>query len=136
MKRTALLNRHLSSLVARAGHLDEIVVADAGLPMPRGVEVIDLAITPGLPRFQDVLAALRTELVIEGAIWADETSAEVASMMKGEAESWASATGKQVATSTLSHADFKARSQSALAVIRTGEITPYANIILVCGVAF
>ena len=48
MKRTALLNRHLSALVAELGHLDEITVADAGLPVPDGVRVIDLAVVAGL----------------------------------------------------------------------------------------
>ncbi|MGB1961888.1 MAG: RbsD/FucU domain-containing protein, partial [Candidatus Puniceispirillaceae bacterium] len=51
MKRGALLNRHLSQLVASIGHLDEITIADAGLPAPSGVAVIDLAVSPGIPSF-------------------------------------------------------------------------------------
>ncbi|MCL4138406.1 UNVERIFIED_CONTAM: hypothetical protein GTU68_010056, partial [Idotea baltica] len=65
MKRTKLLNRHLSKLVASLGHLDEIVLADAGLPVPQNVGVIDLAVSPGVPGLFDVLDALADEMIIE-----------------------------------------------------------------------
>jgi D-ribose pyranase len=136
MKRTGLLNRHLSALVASLGHRDEIVVADAGLPTPVGVPVIDLAIVPGLPRFLDVLAALRLELTVEGAAWAEEASADLAAAIASEMDAWAGMSGKPVAITRLSHDAFKARTAAAKAVIRTGEATPYANVILVSGVAF
>jgi len=136
MKRTALLNRHLSALVASLGHLDEIVIADAGLPVPDGVQVIDLAVTAGVPSFRELLAALRTELVIEGAVWAEEASEHLSSEMQSELDLWSAETGLGIGTSRLSHADFKQRTKFAKAVIRTGEVTPYANIILISGVAF
>ena len=136
MKRTALLNRHLSSLVASLGHLDEIVVAEAGLPVPAGVKVIDLAVTAGVPSFRELLTALKSELVIEGAVWAEEASAELTSLMQHEVASWAEETGKAITVSRLTHEAFKHRTQTARAVIRTGEVTPYANIILISGVAF
>jgi D-ribose pyranase len=37
---------------------------------------------------------------------------------------------------TVPHQSFKAQTHSARAVIRTGEFTPYANIILEAGVVF
>ena len=136
MKRTTLLNRHLSVLVASLGHMDEIIIADAGLPVPEGVGVIDLAVSPGVPGFRDVLQALRSELVIEKAVWAEEASVEVSAMMHGEIDLWSAETGKAVGVSRVSHADFKRRSEQVRAVIRTGEVTPYANIILISGVPF
>lgn len=136
MKRTQLLNRHLSALIASLGHLDEIVVADAGLPVPDGVQVIDLAVSPGVPRFREVLGALRSELIIEQAVWAEEASETLAGAMQAETGLWRDQTGKPVETLRLPHEAFKARTASAKAVIRTGETTPYANIILVSGVAF
>jgi D-ribose pyranase len=36
----------------------------------------------------------------------------------------------------VSHSDFKARTASARAIVRTGEFAPYANVILVSGVVF
>jgi len=136
MKRTALLNRHLSALVASLGHLDEIIVADAGLPVPQGVQVIDLAVTAGVPRLRDVLNALRSELTIEEAIWAQEASAAVSGMMESEVELWRSQGSANVRTRQVSHDAFKQRSAGSRAVIRTGEVTPNANLLLVSGVAF
>lgn len=136
MKRTALLNRHLSALVASLGHLDEIIVADAGLPVPNGVTVIDLAVSPGVPRLRDVLGALRSELTIEQAIWAEEASDTVSGVMEAEVELWRAQGSAGVSTTQVSHEDFKQRSAGVRAVIRTGEVTPYANLLLVSGVAF
>ncbi len=132
MKRTPLLNRHLSQLVASLGHLDEIVLADAGLPMPDGVPVIDLAVTRGVPAFWDVMAALRSELVIEAACYASEASDELQQQMVDEMARW----GTDIKTEMMPHDAFKARTSRAKAVIRTGECTPYCNVILVSGVPF
>ena len=136
MKRTALLNAHLSALVARLGHLDEIVLCDAGLPCPPGVDVIDLAVTPGLPRIWDVLLALSSELVIEEAIWAEEAAPGLSARFETALSAWAGAQGSPIRHACLTHDAFKARSGKARAIVRTGEVTPYANLILVSGVAF
>ena len=72
MKRGKLLNAPLSALVARMGHTDEIVVCDAGLPIPPGPERIDLALIPGTPSLETVLGALLTDLVVERVLLASE----------------------------------------------------------------
>lgn len=136
MKRTKLLNRHLSRLVASLGHLDEIVLADAGLPVPRDVTVIDLAVSPGMPGLFDVLDALVDELIIEQAVFANEASAELATEIEVRLAHWAAETGKPIEHERLPHDAFKERTGRARAVIRTGECTPYANLILVSGVPF
>ena len=38
--------------------------------------------------------------------------------------------------STLSHEDFKALTRGARAIVRSGEFSPYANVILRAGVVF
>ncbi|MEH6631694.1 MAG: D-ribose pyranase [Halopseudomonas aestusnigri] len=136
MKRTKLINRHLSALIARLGHLDEVFVADAGFPTPEGVDVIDLAVVPGLPSFLDVLQALRSELIIESAILAEEANASLVDRMKWALDDWAIEINKPIALSQTSHEAMKSRSKQSKAIIRTGETTPYANIILVSGVVF
>ncbi|WP_085909394.1 D-ribose pyranase [Kiloniella majae] len=136
MKRRKLLNRHLSALIASLGHFDEIVVTDAGLPAPKGVEVIDLAIIPGLPRFYDVLRALRSELIIEEAIYAREIAPTALQEIKKELDLWASEIEAPIISKEISHEELKQRTAKSKAIIRTGEVTPYANIILVSGVAF
>lgn len=136
MKRTPLLNRHLSELVASLGHKEEIIIADAGLPVPPGVRVIDLAVSEGVPGFRDLLKALRSELVVEGALWAEESSHELSTLMQQEMDRWSEETAREIATSRVSHTEFKSRSEHVRAVIRTGEFTPYANILLRSGVPF
>lgn len=136
MKRTGLLNRHLSELVASLGHMNEITVADAGLPAPQGIPVIDLAVTPGVPRFWDVLAGLQHELVIESAVWATNADHGLSESMIEVFDQWAKEQGKQIECDQIHHDAFKLRSVNSRAIIRTGEITPYANVILVSGVSF
>ncbi|WP_282603846.1 D-ribose pyranase [Paracoccus sp. PARArs4] len=127
MKKTTLLNARLSGLIASMGHGDLIVIGDAGLPVPPGVEVIDLAVTRGLPGVFDVLDAILSELEVERSALATEASVDLSARFRERAIG-------QV--ETLPHEEFKRRSQAARAVIRTGECTPYANICLWAGVAF
>lgn len=138
MKRTQLLNRHLSRLVAELGHLDEITIADAGLPIPPGMPVIDLAISPGEPKMVTVLSALAGELVIEGAIIAEQAYGNIAVDILNDSLLFFSFSKglKDIAPNRIEHDDFKRRVELSKAVIRTGEVTPYCNIILQSGVAF
>ena len=138
LKRTQLLNRHLSQLVAELGHLDEITIADAGLPVPHGIRVIDLAISPGEPRMTTVLRALGEELIVEGAIIADQAKDTNASAILNDAlKLFMCSNGvKPLSPKPMEHEEFKKRVSHSKAVIRTGEITPYCNIILRSGVAF
>ena len=136
MKRTPLLNRHLSALIARLGHLDQVVVADAGLPAPPGVPVIDLAISANLPTFFQLLDALKTEMVVEQALYATEAGADWVTDLRDTLARWEADQGKPIAVQTTSHSAFKEQTQAAQAIIRTGDFTPYANVILVSGVVF
>lgn len=139
MKRTVLLNSHLSNLVARLGHTDEFTLADAGLPVPVGVDRIDLAVTAGVPGFLDVLGALNSELMIESAILVDELKdqyPEFHETVLKKIEEQERSQGKTIAIQYLTHEQFKQRTGSSCAVVRTGEATPFANCILIAGVAF
>lgn len=127
MKRTTLLNAPLSGLIASMGHGDLLVIGDAGLPVPQGVPVIDLAVMRGVPGVFDVLDAVLSELVVERSALASEAAPALIARF---AEREIGTPGR------LSHADFKLESRHARAVVRTGECTPYANICLWAGVAF
>ena len=124
MKRTGILNARLAGLMASLGHTDTIVVADAGLPVPRGVDVIDLAVVLGTPGFWPVLDAVLAEMVVEEAHVAEEASALMGHF------------SERLEVHTVSHEELKRMASVARAVIRTGEATPYANIVLRAGVAF
>jgi len=131
MKRTTLLHAELSEVIARLGHGDLLVIGDAGLPIPDGPRRIDLAVSANVPRFRDVLAAVLAEMQVEAAIVAEELAPANPSVhadlrrLLGETP-----------VSTLSHEQFKAATRGARAVVRTGEFSPYANVILRAGVVF
>lgn len=131
MKKTRLLNQAISSVIAGMGHQDTLVIADAGLPIPLETRRIDLALTEGMPPFLDTLRAVLAELEVERAIVAEE-------MVEVSPETYEAVRGMlgNVPIETVAHDDLKARTGSARAVIRTGEFTPYANVVLVAGVVF
>ncbi|MFD3450972.1 D-ribose pyranase [Streptomyces sp. NPDC058691] len=129
MKKSGILNRHLAGALAALGHTDLVVVCDAGLPIPPGPVVVDLAFRAGTPTFAEVLDGLREELVIEGAVAAEEVrdhNPEVTTQLQ---EAFPD-------LELVSHEDFKARTHQARLFVRTGEARPYANVILRCGVPF
>ncbi|MGI4855416.1 MAG: D-ribose pyranase [Janthinobacterium lividum] len=132
MKKTPLLNAALSRLVATLGHGDMVLVADAGMPAPHGtaVEVIDLALTPGTPDIATTLRVLLAEMQVESHVVASETLARGDAWLQGLPDA-AIGTRKEV-----SHEALKQLSHRARAVVRTGECTPYANLMLVAGVTF
>ena len=131
MKKTGLLNSDVSTAIAQMGHLDTLVVADAGLPVPAGTWRIDLALRPGVPGFLDVVDAILSELHIERAIVAAE-------LPQVSPQLWDALQGRLggAAIEQVPHDEFKRRSAGARAIVRSGECTPYANVILVSGVVF
>jgi D-ribose pyranase len=131
MKKTPLLHAELSGLIARLGHGDMLVIADAGLPIPEGPQRIDLAVTANLPRFIDVIEVILSELQIESAVIAEELplrNPAVALELRARLGA--------APVSMLSHEEFKGLCVKARAIVRTGEFSPYANVILRSGVVF
>lgn len=139
MKATALLNAPLSHAIARMGHTDTLVICDAGLPIPRGPERIDLAVTAGLPGFLDTLRVVLTELWVERvtiAVEMEDVSPALAEATKALTAEVATGRGRVVPVDLVPHEEFKRLTAAATAIVRTGECTPYANIILRSGVPF
>lgn len=134
MKKTFLLNAQVSRQIAELGHTQSIAIADCGLPIPKGVERIDLAVCAGIPSFEDVLAAVLSEMRVERSLFAGELK-ENALFLQSITEKISKANGK-VIFEFCPHKDFKTEILNCAAVIRTGEQTPYANVILYSGVVF
>ena len=130
MKKTPLLHIGLSQLIASLGHGDRVVIGDAGLPVPPGVPVIDLALTRGIPGFMDTLQTVLSEMQVEQHMVADEI-AERSPQLAQQIRQLA-LPGRL----SMPHEQFKEQTRQARAIIRTGEFTPYANIILIAGVVF
>ncbi|HEY71753.1 MAG: D-ribose pyranase [Chloroflexi bacterium] len=131
MKKIGILNQPISAVVAGLGHMDTLVVADAGLPIPPETQRIDLALTAGIPSFLDTLRVVLEEMQVERAIVAEEMIEVSPDVYEAVQELLGDA---PIEAET--HLIFKERTRSSRAVIRTGEFTPYANVILVAGVTF
>lgn len=131
MKKTGVLHHELARTIAAMGHTDMLVIGDAGLPVPPGVPCIDLAVTAGVPRLLDVLRAVATELEVERLIVASELTARDHQLPVELQAAFPRATRAE-----MSHEELKTLSARARAVVRTGEFTPYANVILCSGVVF
>jgi D-ribose pyranase len=131
VKKIGILNQPISSVIAGLGHMDTLVVADAGLPIPQETQRIDLALVEGIPGFLDTLRAVLTEMEVERAVVAEEMRETSPGVYEAIKKLLA-----DVPIEAVPHSAFKERTHSARAVIRTGEFTPYANIILVAGVVF
>ncbi|WP_460116666.1 D-ribose pyranase [Pseudomonas sp. S2_C03] len=134
MKKTPLLNVALSRLIASLGHGDLVVIGDAGLPVPPGVELIDLALTQGIPDFVSTLSVVLSEMQVERHVLAreilDKQPSALVALDRLHAEG---ALGQR---ELLSHEQFKVLSRQARAIVRTGECQPYCNIVLAAGVTF
>lgn len=139
MKKSILLNSEISYVISKMGHQDQLVVGDAGLPIPAGVQRIDLTITKNIPRFLPVLDAVLSELKIEKVILAKEIK-EVSPALHNEIldkiQEIEIFNNINVKIEYVSHIEFKEKISKSNAIIRTGEFTPYANIILISGVVF
>lgn len=131
MKKIGVLNQGISEVIAGMGHKDQLVIGDCGLPIPQGIRRIDIALTHGVPGFLETLCVILQELEVESAVIANEMEAVSPKMYEGVKELLGA-----VAIHRCSHEEFKEMNQKAVAVIRTGECTPYANIILNSGVNF
>ncbi|MFT4190512.1 MAG: D-ribose pyranase [Comamonas sp.] len=132
MKKLGHLNRDIARVLAGMGHTDAIVIADCGLPIPPGVECIDLSLALGVPGFAEVLDSVLADFQAERAVFAAESrdaNAQVAQRAQA-----LQAAGVQI--EHVPHADFKALTRAARAIVRTGEARPYANVILYSGVIF
>lgn len=131
MRRSGLLHAELLEVIARLGHSQTLVISDAGLPVAPDVRRIDLALRAGLPGFLDVL-----ELVLDAGVFEAATiAAELATSDPRLADAIGAHLG-HVTVERVAHAELRRLAAQAVAVVRTGEFTPYANVVLRAGVPF
>ena len=134
MLKTEIIHPQLNRVLAELRHNDLLVIGDAGLPVPRGVERIDLGWKKDSPRYVEVLETITKYLVIEGATFANEAKEN------GEASLAIHRRALELLPKAeidyIPHSELKARSAGAKAIILTGEYTGYTNVILRCGCAY
>lgn len=139
MKKTTILNAELSYTIATLGHTDGLTVCDAGLPIPQDQTRIDLALTAGVPNFLSTLKVVLSEMFVEHIVLANEIKQANPKIEKALFDliyETARSQGNQIEVTYVPHETFKQRSNQAKAVVRTGECSPYANVILYSGVPF
>lgn len=139
MKKGTLLNSELSYLVSRLGHTDTVVIGDAGLPIPQGPQRIDLALTAGVPGFLQVTDVVTREMQVEKAIIAQEMpqiNPSLHQQLIALLKQLEQHQGNTISIEYVSHEQFKALSKTSRAIIRSGECSPFANVMLCAGVTF
>ena len=132
MQKVGILNSSIAKVLADLGHTDTIVIGDCGLPVPAGVPKIDLTLKLGTPSFMEVVSEVAKYMEIEKV----EVAAEIQEKNTGVYEALKELFPQQEWIIDENHEAFKAATAKAKVVIRTGEITPYANIILHSNVIF
>lgn len=131
MKKSGIINAQLIGLIAALGHKDTFMVGDAGMPIPKGVPIVDLVLCGGVPTFKQTMDAILAETEIEGYTIAEEIDEKNPELLSYIHEKLADAEEEKIP-----HVELKKMSANCKFAVRTGEFTPYPNIILRAGVAF
>ena len=147
MKTTGILNSDLIGVMGRMGHGDMLVVTDRGFPFPLHdlTATVDLSVARNVPRFEEVLKPIVEDFEIEEAIVAEETRTVSPEVHKAILTIIGSKRnkGKEIRFRYIPHEKFKdlvlhgaERGEPVACFVKTGEFTPYANVILVSSVPF
>lgn len=131
MVKKGLLNAEILKEIASLGHTEYLVVCDAGLPIPKGVKLIDISLMQGVPSFMDVCKCISELLVIDSIIVAKELESNNNAVYEKVNKLFCNIPKKSIA-----HQELKELTKSAKVIIRTGECTSFSNIIFVGGVNF
>ena len=131
MKKYGILNAQLAGYIAALGHKDAFMIADAGMPIPKGVPIVDLVLVGGVPTFRQVMDAVLDETCVEGYVLAEEIDEKNPELMAYIADKLPGLPCEKIP-----HEELKRRSANLKFVIRTGEFTPYPNVVLIAGVTF
>jgi len=121
-----ILNPAINSLLCRVRHTNTLVIADRGFPFWPEIETIDISLVDDIPRVMDVLLAIKENYSI-GRVYAaqqfltantPETISALDNALLG------------VPITYEPHDDLKKRVPKAIGLIRTGDTTQYANLII------
>lgn len=132
MIKEGIFHPQLSRVLAEIRHMDMLVIGDAGLPIPKGVERVDLGWIAGDPKYLDVLRAIEKTIVVEGAIFAEEALKVSPDLHKEALEILPDG----IPVTYVPHTELKEKSKDAKAIVLTGEFTGYTNVILIAGCAY
>ena len=129
MKEIGMLNGAIDAALTRQGHMDRMMVVDAGFPCPDHVELIDIALSEGVPCVLDVLAELRKYHSVEKIVMAKETREHNPTHFGKVTKAF----GEGVEVEVIPHTELKERSHNVKTIVRTGDFTAWGNVLLVSG---
>ncbi len=129
MKEVSMLNGAIDSALTRQGHMDQMMVVDAGFPCPDHVELIDIALSEGVPTVLDVLAELQKYHSVETIVMAEDTREHNPTHFERVSRAF----GAGVEVEVIPHTELKERSHGVKTIIRTGDYTAWGNVLLVSG---
>ena len=126
MLKTGILNPSLNSLLSRVRHTNTLVIADRGFPFWPMIETLDLSLVDNIPTVLDVLLAIRPNFVIGRVAMAEEFIKQ--NTAETQARFHAALAGLTLDFEP--HVTLKQRVPGAIGLIRTGDTTQYANMII------
>ena len=132
MYKMGVLNSDINRVLGDLGHTDTLCIGDCGLPIPPGVEKIDLALRQGQPGFWEVFEVVAGGMKVERVTAAEELAAQNPELWEKILEFL----GPEVEGGLVPHKELKQQSAECRAIIRTGEATPFANVILTAACIF
>ena len=128
MRRGRIIHPALAGALATLGHSDIVLVVDAGFPIPRDANRIDLGFVVGQPTVPQVLRALRDELYVEGVAFAPEVRTHNPRLYEELQEIY---TGAGAPFSPVTHEQLcDDVAHRAKVIIRSGDTNPWANVAL------
>lgn len=126
MLQSGILNPALLELIARVRHTNTLVIADRGFPFWPEIETVDISLVADVPTVLQVVDALRSNFSI-GQVYA---AAEFLTRNDPNRQADLRRQFEGIPIHFEPHVQFKQRVPRAIGLIRTGDSTPYANLIL------
>lgn len=131
MKNRGILNAQLMQYIAGLGHTDLFLIGDAGMPVPKGVPIVDLALVGGVPSFEQVFKAVLDETKIEKYFLSDQSKTVNPAVYQLIQNSL-----PDLPFQEMPHTEMKELTKTCKFAIRTGEFTPFSNVVLQAGCVF
>lgn len=129
MKEVGILNSDLADIISNQGHMDEMMVVDAGYPIPMGVDTLDLSLDEGKPTVLEVLEVIAKYHSVEKLVFANETKETSPTRFQAIIDVFQD----DIEVETIPHSELKPHSKGIKAIVRTGDFTAYSNVLLVSG---
>lgn len=134
MKKHGIFNKRLMEAIMDMGHTDIMIIGDAGVPIADPQKRVDLAITEDVPTIAEILDLVMDEMIFEKVVVAEEQKA-YNPVHFANVEAMAKKRYETMEVDTMPHEEFFAEYlPKAKYIVRTGNLMPWGNVVLVAGI--